>query len=169
MTDNNRDISAYPAEAQEYIRELRDEAKTNRLLATDRLAKISERDEAVATASTRLDELTAKVTAADAVRAQYDSLRDEHAQVLASSASTKLALDRVNIALAAGLPHTFAERLKGDDADALKADAEAFKASLGSAGSGAVAFDKTNTSGANVPELDSVRSAIASHLQQNQE
>jgi len=167
MTD--RDISSLDADTQAYIRELREEAKQNRLVAADRLAKISERDEAVAQASAKLDDLTAKVTAADALRGQYDSLRDEHAQVLASKSTTQLALDRLNVALEAGLPPSFADRLKGDDADALKADAEAFKASLGSAGTGAVAFDKTDSSGANVPELDSVRSAIATHLQQNQE
>jgi hypothetical protein len=165
MTD--RDISKYDQDVQDYIKELRDEAKNNRLRAAELDAKIRERDELVAQASSKIDELTTKVSSADKIRTDYETLRDEHAQVLAKDGSTQLELARLKVAVEVGIPE-FADRLKGDDADALKADAVALKKSLGHGGTPGrrpgVAFDRTDAGSGSSPELDPIRSAIAQHL-----
>lgn len=164
MTD--RDISAYPAEAQEYIRELREEAKTNRLKASELQTKVSERDAVVGQANTKLDELNQKIAQAQEITSKYSALQDEHAQTTAAYATTQLELARINAARDAKLDISFAERLKGDSPDALKADAEAFKQSLGNAGTGSATGDRTNTTAATAPltEHEGLTQAIARHF-----
>lgn len=163
MTD--RDISSLDEDTQNYIRSLREEAKTNRLKASEAEAKVTERDTAVQAASAKIDELTAKVT-------ESSGLQDQYAQALSARAEAELKLTRTTAAIEAGLPHTFAERLQGDSADALKADAEAFKAALGTTPTktkGEVAFDRTHGNGPGAPaELDPIRSAIQAHLLQTE-
>jgi molybdopterin converting factor small subunit len=163
MTD--RDISQYPQEAQDYIKELRTEAQTNRLRATELDGKVQERDTLVAQANTKLDELNTKVAAGTEIANKYSALQDEHAQSLAAGETTALELNRIKAALDVGLPHTFAERLRGDTPDALKADAEAFKQSLPDLGNSTLG-DRTNGTGAAPPqdEKSALTSAIARHF-----
>lgn len=160
-----RDITSYPEEAQAYIRELREEAKQNRLKASDLETKVSERDSIVAQANSRLDELNAKVAASQEITTKYSALQDEHAQFLAASSQKEDQLNRLNAALEAGLPHTYAGRLQGDTPDALKADAEAFKQSLGTS-FGFATGDRTNGSGAAGPQDENtlLTQAIARHF-----
>lgn len=164
MADHNKDISSYGEEAQAYIKELREEAKTNRLKASEFEGKVTERDAAITAASSRIDELTEKAKTAD-------TLQDQYAQAIAQKASAELNLTRMTAAIDAGLPPSFATRLQGESADALKADAEAFKASLATNAPGTVTFDRTKGKGESVPELDPIRSAIQNHLlsQENSE
>lgn len=164
MTD--RDISVYPEEAQAYIRELRDEAKANRLKASEFEAKVAERDAVVGQANSKLDELNQKIAQAQEITNKYSALQDEHAQTTAAYANTQLELARINAAREAKLDLSFADRLKGDSPDALKADAEAFKQSLGSAGSGPAVGDRTNGNGAAGPmdEHTALTTAIARHF-----
>ena len=161
-----KDISSYPEEIQTYIKELREEAKANRLRAAELESKVTERDTVVGQANSKLDELNAKITAAQEITNKYSALQDEHAQATASLATTQLELARINAARAAKLDLSFAERLKGDSPDALKADAEAFKQSLGSVGSGSATGDRTNTAGAAAPltETEGLSQAIARHF-----
>lgn len=164
MTD--RDISAYPQEAQDYIRELRTEARDNRLAAADFKAKVEERDAVVGQANTKLDDLNARIAQAQEITTKYSALQDEHAQTTAAHATTQLELARIYAARDAKLDLSFAERLKGDSPDALKADAEAFKQSLGNAGSGPATGDRTNVNGAAAPltEHEGLTQAIARHF-----
>lgn len=161
-----KDISAYPEEAQAYIRELRDEAKNNRLRAADLEGKLTERDSLVAQANTKLDELTAKVSQGTEIANKYSALQDEHAQALAASAETQLRLSRIEAARAAKLDLDFADRLKGESPDELKADAEKFRQSLGLNGSTAGLGDRTNGTGAAGPqdEKSLLGRAIARHF-----
>lgn len=161
-----KDISTYPQEIQDYIKELREEAKTNRLAAADLRAKVEERDAVVGQANTKLDELNAKITQAQEITTKYSALQDEHAQVTAAHANTQLELARINAARDAKLDLSFADRLKGDSPDALKADAEAFKQSLGNGGVGPATGDRTNGTGAAAPltEHDGLTAAIARHF-----
>jgi chromosome segregation ATPase len=164
MTD--RDISAYPEEAQAYIRELREEAKTNRLKASEYEAKVVERDTVVSQANTKLDELNQRIAAAQEITNKYSTLQEEHAQVLAANAQTELQLARINAARAVDLPLNFADRLQGESPDALKADAEAFKQSLGNGGVSHATGDRTNGNGAVAPmtEHEGLSQAIARHF-----
>lgn len=164
MTD--RDISAYPQDAQDYIKELREEAKTRRLEVADLNGKLQERDAVVGQANTKLDELNSKIAQAQEITNKYSALQDEHAQVTAAHANTQLELARINAARDAKLDLSFADRLKGDSPDALKADAEAFKQSLGSAGPGPGTGDRTNTTAATAPltEQEGLTQAIARHF-----
>lgn len=164
MTD--RDISAYPEDAQTYIRELREEAKTNRLRAAELDAKVQERDAVVGQANSKLDELNAKIAQAQEITTKYSALQDEHAQTAAAYANTQLELARINAARDAKLDLSFADRLKGDSPDALKADAEAFKQSLGNAGTSSATGDRTNGNGAAGPvdEHTALTNAIARHF-----
>lgn len=164
MTD--RDISAYPEEAQAYIKELREEAKGNRLRAAELEAKVQERDTVVGQANSKLDELNQRIAAAQEITTKFSALQDEHAQVTAAHATTQLELARINAAREAKLDLSFADRLKGDSPDALKADAEAFKQSLGNKGPGPATGDRTNVNGAAAPltEHDGLTQAIARHF-----
>jgi chromosome segregation ATPase len=164
MTD--RDISAYPEDAQAYIKELREEAKGNRLRAAELETKVSERDAVVGQANSKLDELNAKIAQAQEITTKYSALQDEHAQTAAAYATTQLELARINAAREAKLDLSFADRLKGDSPDALKADAEAFKQSLGNGGVGPATGDRTNGNGAAAPmtEHDGLTAAIARHF-----
>lgn len=161
-----KDISAYPEEAQAYIRELRDEAKSNRLRAAELAGQIQERDSLVAQANSKLDELTAKANQGAEIANKYSALQDEHAQALAASAETQLRLARIEAARQAKLDLDFADRLKGDSPDELKADAEKFKQSLGLGGSATGLGDRTNGIGAAGPqdEKTSLGKAIARHF-----
>lgn len=161
-----KDISAYPQEIQDYIKELRDEAKSRRLGEADLKAKLAERDTLVAQANTKLDELNAKINAGTEIANKYSALQDEHAQTAAAYATTQLELARIQAARDAKLDLSFADRLKGDSPDALKADAEAFKQSLGSVATGSATGDRTNPSGASAPltEHEGLTQAIARHF-----
>jgi predicted nuclease with TOPRIM domain len=164
MTD--RDISAYPEDAQAYIKELREEAKNRRLEVSDLNTKLQERDAVVGQANTKLDELNARIAQAQEITTKFSALQDEHAQTAAAYANTQLELARINAAREAKLDLSFADRLKGDSPDALKADAEAFKQSLGNGGVGPATGDRTNGNGAAAPmtEHDGLTSAIARHF-----
>jgi len=164
MTD--RDISSLDEDTQKYIRDLRDEAKTRRLEVSDLNAKLQERDALVAQANTKLDELTAKATQGQEIATKFSALQDEYAQTSAAHANTQLELARINAARAAKLDLDFADRLKGDTPDALKADAEAFKQSLGNGGVSHATGDRTNTNGAAAPltEHEGLTQAIARHF-----
>ena len=164
MTD--RDISGLPEDVQTYIKELRDEAKTRRLEVADLNTKLSERDSLVAQANTKLDELNAKAAQGQEIATKFSALQDEYAQTTAAYANTQLELARINAAREAKLDLSFADRLKGDTPDALKADAEAFKQSLGGAGASSATGDRTNTNGAAAPltEHEGLTQAIARHL-----
>ena len=166
MTD--RDISNLDEDTQKYIRELRDEAKNRRLEVADLNTKLQERDTVVGQANTKLDELNQKIAQAQEITTKYSALQDEHAQTTAAYANTQLELARINAARASGLDISFADRLKGDSPDALKADAEAFKQSLGSAATttGSATGDRTNGNGASAPmtEQDGLISAISRHF-----
>lgn len=161
-----KDISAYPEEAQAYIRELRDEARSNRLRAADLEGKVSERDTLVSAANTKLDELNAKVNQGTEIANKFSALQDEYAQTSAAYATAQLELARINAARDAKLDLNFADRLKGDSPEALKADAEAFKQSLGLDGSAAGLGDRTNGTGAAGPqdEKSLLGKAIARHF-----
>lgn len=161
-----KDISTYPEEIQGYIKELRDEAKNRRLEVADLNTKLQERDSLVAQANTKLDELNAKVNQGQEITTKFSALQDEHAQATAALANTQLELARINAARQAKLDLDFADRLKGDTPDALKADAEAFKASLGNAGTGPATGDRTNGNGAVAPltEHEGLTQAIARHF-----
>lgn len=164
MTD--RDISSLDADTQNYIRELREEAKTRRLEVADLNTKIQERDTLVAQANQKLDELNGKVARGQEIATKFSALQDEHAQTTAAYANTQLELARINAAREAKLDLNFADRLKGDSPEALKADAEAFKQSLGNGGSGPMTGDRTNTTGAAAPltEHEGLTQAIARHF-----
>jgi chromosome segregation ATPase len=164
MTD--RDISNYPEDAQAYIKELREEAKNRRLEALDLNAKLTERDTLVAQANTKLDELNAKVNQGQEIATKFSALQDEYAQTSAAHANAQLELARIQAARDAKLDLSFADRLKGDTPDALKADAEAFKQSLGNGGVGPATGDRTNGNGAAAPmtEHDGLTAAIARHF-----
>ena len=164
MTD--RDISNLDADTQAYIKELREEAKTRRLEVADLNTKLSERDSLVAQANTKLDELNGKVSQGQEIATKFSALQDEHAQTAAAYANTQLELARINAAREAKLDLNFADRLKGSSADELKADAEKFKASLGSAGAGPATGDRTNPNNASAPltEHEGLTQAIARHF-----
>lgn len=164
MTD--RDISSLDADTQAYIKELREEAKNRRLEVADLNTKLSERDTLVAQANTKLDELNAKAAQGQEFATKFSALQDEHAQTTAAYANTQLELARINAAREAKLDLNFADRLKGDSPEALKADAEAFKQSLGNGGSGPMTGDRTNTTGAAAPltEHEGLSQAIARHF-----
>jgi hypothetical protein len=164
MTD--RDISNLDEDTQKYIRELREEAKNRRLEVSELTSKLTERDTVVSQANTKLDELTQRINAAQEITNKYTTLQEEHAQALAASAQTELQLARINAARAAELPLDFADRLQGDSPDALKADAAAFKQSLGNSGVSHATGDRTNTTGAAAPltEHEGLTQAIARHF-----
>lgn len=164
MTD--RDISAYPQEIQDYIKELREEAKTRRLETVELNNKLQERDAVVGQANTKLDELNQRIAQAQEITSKYSALQDEHAQTTAAYANTQLELARINAAREAKLDLNFADRLKGDSPEALKADAEAFKQSLGNGGVGLATGDRTNTTGAaaSLTEQEGLTQAIARHF-----
>lgn len=169
MTD--RDISHLDEDTQNYIRELREEAKTRRLAASDLSSKLQERDTVIAAANSKLDELNAKLTQGQEIATKYSTLQDEHAQVAAALATKELALARIQAARDAKLDISFAERLQGDSPDALKADAEAFKQSLSGSGLGSATGDRTNSSGATPPATaeDGLKQAIARHFAEIEE
>jgi DNA repair exonuclease SbcCD ATPase subunit len=164
MTD--RDISNLDADTQNYIKELREEAKTRRLEVSDLNTKIQERDSLVAQANQKLDELNGKVAQGTEIATKFSTLQDEYAQTSAAHAKTQLELNRIYAAQAAKLDISFAERLKGDSPDELKADAEKFKQSLGGSGVGPATGDRTNTTGASAPmtEHEGLTKAIARHF-----
>lgn len=164
MTD--RDISGLDEDTQKYIKELREEAKTRRLAEADLKAKLEERDTVVGQANSKLDELNQKVAQAQEITTKFSALQDEHAQTAAAYANTQLELARINAARQAKLDLSFADRLKGDTPDALKADAEAFKQSLGNGGVGPATGDRTNGTGAAAPltEHEGLTQAIARHF-----
>ncbi len=166
-----KDISTYPEEVQAYIMELREEAKTNRLRAADLEAKVTERDTVVGQANSKLDELNKRIEQAQEITNKYSALQDEHAQTAAAFANTQLELARINAAREAKLDLSFADRLKGDSPDALKADAAAFKQSLGNAGSSSAVGDRTNGNGAAGPmdEHSALTNAIARHFAELEE
>lgn len=164
MTD--KDLSHLSDEDQAYIKSLREEAKTNRIKASDLQTAIAERDSAVAEATTKLTDFETKLKAANDVVGKYDTLRDEHAQALVRSETNELQLAKLNAALDAGIPHTFAGRLQGDTVEAIKADALSLKESIGGqTGRGRVAFDRTNvsseTGSQNAPEFPSIAAHFA--------
>lgn len=164
MTD--RDISSLDEDTQSYIRALRDEAKNRRLEVADLNTKLQERDTLVSQANQKLDELNGKVAQGSEIATKFSALQDEYAQTSAAYANTQLELARINAAREAKLDLSFADRLKGDTPDALKADAEAFKQSLGNGGVGAATGDRTNSSGASAPmtEQDGLLTAISRHF-----
>jgi hypothetical protein len=57
---------------------------------------------------------------------ETETLRAEIARVQTATASVGLLLDKYRVAAAKGLPLTMAERLQGDDREALEADAQTF-------------------------------------------
>jgi hypothetical protein len=57
---------------------------------------------------------------------EAETLRSEIARLRTETASTGLLLDKYRVAAAKNLPLTLAERLQGDDREALEADAQAF-------------------------------------------
>jgi chromosome segregation ATPase len=164
MTD--RDISNLDADTQAYIKELREEAKNRRLEVADLNGKLQERDTLVGQANTKLDELNQRIAQAQEITTKYSSLQDEHAQTAAAYAQTQLELARITAAREAQLDLSFADRLKGESVDELKADAEKFKQSLGSGGVGPATGDRTNGNGAAAPltEHDGLTAAIARHF-----
>lgn len=164
MTD--RDISNLDADTQAYIKELREEAKNRRLEVADLNTKLSERDTLVSQANTKLDELNTKIAQGTEIANKYSALQDEHAQALAASATTTLELARIKAAREAKLDLDFADRLKGESPDELKADAEKFKQSLGNGGAGPMTGDRTNTNNASAPltEHEGLTQAIARHF-----
>lgn len=164
MTD--RDISSLDADTQNYIKELREEAKNRRLEVADLNTKIQERDSLVAQANQKLDELNGKVAQGTEIATKFSALQDEYAQTSAAYANTQLELARINAARDAKLDLSFAERLKGDSPDELKADAEKFKQSLSGSGLGSATGDRTNTNGASAPltEHEGLVQAIGRHL-----
>lgn len=164
MTD--RDISSLDEDTQNYIRALRDEAKNRRLEVADLNTKLQERDTLVAQANQKLDELNGKVAQGTEIATKFSALQDEYAQTSAAYANTQLELARINAAREAKLDLSFADRLKGDSPDELKADAEKFKQSLGNAGPGSATGDRTNSTGASAPmtEQDGLLTAISRHF-----
>lgn len=164
MTD--RDISSLDADTQNYIKELREEAKNRRLEVADLNAKVQERDSLVAQANQKLDELNGKVAQGTEIATKFSALQDEYAQTSAAYANTQLELARINAAREVKLDLNFADRLKGDSPEALKADAEAFKQSLGNGGAGPATGDRTNGNGAAAPltEHEGLTQAIARHF-----
>lgn len=164
MTD--RDISNLDPDTQGYIKELREEAKNRRLEVADLNTKIQARDSLVAQANQKLDELNGKVAQGTEIATKFSTLQDEYAQTSAAYANTQLELARINAARAAKLDLDFAERLKGDSPEALKADAEAFKQSLSNGGVSHATGDRTNGTGAAAPltEHEGLTQAIARHF-----
>lgn len=157
MTD--KDISNLDEETQIYIRGLREEAKNNRI-------KASNFEAAKATADETAAKLQADLDAAKGVQNEFNTLRDEHGLTLAENAKTQLELAKVKAALDAGLPHTFADRLHGADEAAIKADALKFKESLGQ-NAPRVSFDVTKGSPVG-PETGPLFPSIVQHLAQIQ-
>jgi hypothetical protein len=83
----------------------------------------------------KVESLTAEVAEARSALAaareapptpEVETLRAEVARIQTETAGTGLLLDRYRAAASAGLPLAFAERLKGDDREALEADARTF-------------------------------------------
>lgn len=161
----DRDISSLDEDTQAYVRSLREEAKTNRLKASELTTKLTERDTAVTEASARITELAAKAASADEVRTQYSALQDEHARALAESAKTALDHTRLKVALENGIPHTLASRLKGDDEAALKADALELKGFVSGLGTGAARVDRTTVTDGPLSDEDALKSAIAAQIE----
>jgi hypothetical protein len=157
MTD--KDISAYPEEAQNYIKELREESKTNRL-------KVAERDTAVAQSLQKITELETAAAQSVATSTAYTTLKDQHAQVLVESAKTKLESVRLKLAVENGLPLELADRLTGDTEEALKADAEVLKKFVKATG-GRVALDRTTVADKPATERDALRDAIRNKMENN--
>lgn len=166
-----RDISTYPPEAQAYIKELREEAKTNRLKATENLTeaqreaqRVLERDQAIALANTKLGEL-------DTVKSQLAALQDAEAQRVSKAANESLTELKLKVAKETGVPEFAAHRLSGADETALKADAEVLKKDLETK-AGPATFDRTKTTEARIKppsEHESLRDFIASQLTESGE
>ena len=165
-----RDISTYPAEAQAYIKELREEAKRNRLTATAHLsaaeveaARVAERDRAIAEATSKLTEL-------DTVKTQLAALQEAEARRVSASATDSLAKLKIKVAKELGVPDFAAHRLSGADEEALKADAVVLKKDLETK-AGPATFDRTNTDSARVKTPgthESLRDFIASQLTESE-
>jgi hypothetical protein len=165
-----RDISTYPPEAQAYIKELREEAKNNRLKATANLSeaqleaqRVLERDQAIAQANAKLSEL-------DTVKTQLAALQDAEAQRVSQAANESLAQLKLKVAKEVGIPDFAVNRINGTDETALKADAVALKADLETK-AGAATFDRTNTESARTKppsEHESLKDFIASQLQETE-
>lgn len=160
MTD--RDISSLDADTQVYIRELREEAKAKRLEASELRTRISERDEAVTAATSRITELSAKAEQADGYMNKYTSLQDEHAQTLAKSEALALDHTRLRVAIDAGLPPNLASRLTGENEEALKADAAELK---GFVQATSVRVDRTNVRDNPQTDQEKLRAAIAAQIE----
>lgn len=153
-----KDITVYPQEAQEYIKELREEARTNRL-------KVAERDTSVAEALAKITALEATTKSAGETATAFATLQDQHAQALAKAASDQLKASRYKVALEQGLPISLADRLQGDSEDALKADAEELKKFAKATGT-RQALDRTTVTDSQVRPQDALKDAIRSQMEE---
>lgn len=165
MTD--KDLSHLSEEDRTYVHTLREEAKENRIKASNLTTALAARDEAVVQATAKITDIESKLQAANDVVGKYNTLRDEHAQALTHGESAELDLIKLRTALDVGLPHTFADRLKGGTPEELKADALSLKDVVGTGGKGGpgrVLFDRTDTSASTVSQTETGFPSIAAHL-----
>lgn len=158
-----RSLDHLTEEDRKYIQDLREEAKTNRIRATTAESTLSEKVTALTAATQEVEQFRTQVTGLNEITTKYSTLQDEHAQTLAVNATTELKLLKIQAAIDAGLPHTFAERIQGASADEIKADALKFKEALPKT-SGAVAFDRTRQEGGSVSVEAGLASFIASQI-----
>lgn len=114
-------LETLPTEAQEYIRQLRDEAAKHRTNAQTLKTQLQGIEDDQLKANQKWEELAQK-------------RQDRIAELEGQLASQALAMLRVKVAQEVGLPAELAERLQGDDEKALKKDAEAMLKLLKPAG-----------------------------------
>lgn len=105
-------LDTLPAEAQDYIRQLRDEAAKHRTSAKALADKLQGFEEERLKQSQQWEQLASK---------RAERIAELEQQVT----SQELALLRMKVAQEAGLPSELAARLQGEDEKALKKDAEA--------------------------------------------
>lgn len=86
-------------------------------------------ERALAEANTKLQAyIDAGLTDPVAVKAQIETLTTENTTLAADSDEKGKLIDRLNVGIDKGLPRQLIERLKGDDAEALVADADSLLA-----------------------------------------
>lgn len=156
MTTETTDTEATVEDAST---ETETQETSERTFTQTELDKIIEKR--LANAESSISELTTSLEASNARVAELEPVVAERDQLKTDVQTATLKSVRISAAVDAGLPLTFADRLKGDDADAIKADAVALAETVKTKVDPAPSFGGGNQGGSAEPDMNTlIRSSL---------